>query len=130
MSARCRVLLASCGDECAQALARLLTQCGLETLSCSTLRELQALLPDQTVDLIFCATQLNDGSFREVLRAVEVASSPLPVVVFSRVGEPEEYLEAMRLGAFDFIAPPYRCRELDWIVSNAVGRMFSAACGL
>ncbi len=88
------------------------------------------MLADQRIDLIFCATQLNDGSFREVLRAMEFDQSRLPVVVFSRVGEPEEYLEAMRLGAFDFIAPPYRCSDLDWIVSNAVGRVFSAAGGL
>lgn len=125
-----RVLLASSGDECSKALARLLAQCGLETLSCSTLRELQAVLAEQRIDLIFCGTQLNDSSFREVLRAVKFAQSPLPVVIFSRVGEPEEYLEAMRLGAFDFIAPPYRCSELDWIISNAVGRVFSAASGL
>ena len=127
---RRRVLLASCRDECAQALASLLAQCGLEILPCSTVHELQAVLADQRIDLIFCATQLNDGSFREVLRALEFAESHLPVVVFSRVGEPEEYLEAMRLGAFDFLAPPYRYRELDWIVNNAVGRVFSAACGL
>ena len=94
---------------------------------CSTLRELQSRLANQQIDLIFCATKLNDGSFREVLRALKLAQPPVPVVVFSRVGDPEEYLEAMRLGAFDFLAPPYGPREVDWIVSHAMGRALCSA---
>lgn len=126
MSSR-RVLLASCGDECAQALARLLAQRGFETLPCFTIPELKSALASQRIDLVFCATQLHDGSFRDALQALTSSQAGPPVVVFSRVGEPDEYLEAMRLGAFDFIAPPYRAREVDWIVSNAIGRVFSAA---
>jgi DNA-binding NtrC family response regulator len=124
MSSR-RVLLASSGDEFAQTLARLLSQRGLETLPCFTIPELKSALASQRFDVVFCATHLQDGSFREALKALAPSHAGPPVVVFSRVGE--EYMEAMRLGAFDFIAPPYRSGEVDRIVSNAIGTVFTAA---
>ena len=124
MSSR-RVLLASSGDESAQTLARLLSQRGFETLPCFTIPELKSALASQRIDLVFCATQLHDGSFREALQALAPSLAGPPVVIFSRGGD--EYLEAMRLGAFDFIAPPYGSGEVDRIVSNAIGTVFSVA---
>jgi FixJ family two-component response regulator len=36
------------------------------------------------------------------------------------------YIEAMSLGAYDYIASPYRQSEVEWIVGNAVRRISSA----
>jgi DNA-binding NtrC family response regulator len=74
------------------------------------------------VCLVFCESYLADGTFRDVLRIAEHTQSNVPVVVTSRVGDTGEYLEAMELGAFDFLARPYRRAEVNWILSRALGR--------
>jgi len=41
-------------------------------------------------------------------------------VVFSRLGEWDHYLEAIRLGAFDCLRYPFRTGELRWVVNRAL----------
>ena len=77
--------------------------------------------------MVFCEGRLRDGSFRDLLRAAEVAEARLPVVVASRLAETDEYLEAMRLGAFDFVARPYLQSEVESIVHRALERSLVAA---
>jgi DNA-binding NtrC family response regulator len=79
------------------------------------------------IPLVVCAADLADGSFREMLRAREVAEPKIPVVVASRRDDAAEYMEAMQLGAFDFIARPYRPSELQWIVFNALRKKRAVA---
>ena len=50
-----------------------------------------------------------------------------PVVVTSRLDDTSQYLEAMRLGAFDFMARPFRRSEIEWIVQNAMRKTVVAA---
>jgi DNA-binding NtrC family response regulator len=80
--------------------------------------EVRAVLAERPVHLVFCEDGLPEGGFREVLRLAETAGSDVPLVVCSLLGELDEYLEAMQLGAFDFIAPPYRRVEVESIINS------------
>lgn len=127
MPSRLRVLVVSSDTDNGRNLGSILSECGLDPVLASTLEEAQALLGKRDMLLVFCDAQLTDGTFRELLRLSEAAR--LPVVVASRVHETLQYLEAMRLGAFDFIAPPYRRSEVEHIVSSALHRSVAAAAG-
>jgi len=115
-----KVLLACTDPESRQTLNSLLGQCGVQTVVSSSVRESRRILARGGVAMVFCEARLADGSFREVLRQAGSTSQRVPVVVASRLDDTNQYLEAMRLGAFDFIACPYRRSEVEWIVQNAL----------
>lgn len=114
------VLLACSAGEERGALMRVLMQCGLAPVLSRSVRETQATLSGQKVGLIVCAAQLEDGSFRDLLRMVRRVNWRGSLIVASRLGECEEYLEAMRLGAFDLIVAPYCLRDVKPIVQRAL----------
>ena len=115
-----RVLLACTDPDSRRALSSLLDQCGLKTVVSSSVRESRRILARGGVAMVFCEARLADGSFREVLHEAAAPEQKVPVVVASRLDDTNEYLEAMRLGAYDFITSPYRRSEVEWIVHNAL----------
>ena len=119
------VLVANSDTGKRTALVDILAQCGLESMTVTSVDEVRAALAQQAVHLVFCEHALPEGGFREVLRLAQVTGSGVPLVVSSLLGELEEYLEAMQLGAFDFIAPPYRPCEVKSIV-NSVRQNYSS----
>jgi DNA-binding NtrC family response regulator len=75
--------------------------------------------------VIFCGSELPDGSFREVVQEAHRAWK-VPVVVASRSGGWEEYCKTMQHGGFDLVATPCRADEVRRILSQ-VPRNLSAA---
>jgi DNA-binding NtrC family response regulator len=72
--------------------------------------------------VVFCEDRLPDGGFREILCLVKANRPEVQVVVSSMLGDVHEYIEAMNLGAFDFIALPYRSSEIISVVGGAFRR--------
>ena len=107
-----QVMVASSDPEGRVTLAKILAECGLTPLIATSVEEVRSVLSRSVVHLMFCEDNLPDGRYSEVLHLAR-STSPIPqVVVCSRLGELEEYLEAAYLGAFDFILPPYRSAEI------------------
>jgi DNA-binding NtrC family response regulator len=100
------------------ALVDLLAQFGLEPVVAADMNEVRAVFAQRPPHLVFCEEGLPEGGFREVLCLAKATGSEVAVVVCSLLGELDQYLEAMQLGAFDFIAPPYRRGEVEFIVNS------------
>jgi two-component system response regulator PilR (NtrC family) len=126
MIGRTRILIALADPASRRALSNLLPQHDVEPVFAATLREARAVLAHESVALVVCEDCLIDGSYRDLLPVAQAARGDVPVVVASRTGNPEEYLEAMKLGAFDFVAAPFTRAELDRIVYNALHRAVAA----
>jgi len=112
-----QVLVACFDAEKRASLADILIQCGLDPFVATDLDGVRSILAQTHIHVVFCEVDLFPGGFREVLRLArtEPATS---VVVCSLLGDLDEYLGAMQLGAFDFIAPPYRRAEVESIVNS------------
>jgi DNA-binding NtrC family response regulator len=110
------------------ALSQRLAGRGLDLIFCSTVSEAVNLLARETVNAVFSQARLPDGTFREILRLADPRRSHIPVVVCSDFYDKNTYIEAMSLGAFDYIAYPFRRQEVDWILRHARIKMqeFSA----
>lgn len=119
-----RVLVACSDLERRAALNAILAECGLEPATAAHMEELRTVLARGPVHVVFCEDCLPNGGFREVLRLTKATGAKAMVVVCSLLGELDEYLDAMELGAFDFIAPPYRRTEVESIV-NSVQQNFA-----
>jgi two-component system response regulator PilR (NtrC family) len=126
MFSRARVLVALADPASQKALTNVLPSHGAEPVFASTLREARAVLSSEPIALVVCEDHLADGNYRDLLPVARAARGDVPVVVASRIDNPEEYLEAMKLGAFDFVAAPFSRTELERIVHNALNRALAA----
>jgi len=104
------------------ALVNILEECGLEPVIASNLVEALDILARRPMHVVFCEENLSDGGFREILRLVKSARPEIQVVLSSMLRDVEEYIEAMNLGAFDFITPPYRATQIISVVNGASKR--------
>jgi two-component system, response regulator, stage 0 sporulation protein F len=113
-----QVLVACSNPGRSIALVDILTQLGLEPVIAGDINEVRTIVARPPLHLVFCEEELPEGGFRGVLRLIKATGSEVAVVVFSLLGELDQYLEAMQQGAFDFIAPPYRRGEVELIVNS------------
>lgn len=113
------VLVASSSMENRRSLLRMLEPLSLNVISCSALNQAQEVLSRQEVLLVFCDEFLGDGSYRDLLLAEKVRRGNLRVVVTVSTGEWDEYLEAMRLGAFDAVRCPLHPTDIELLVLRA-----------
>ena len=126
MMSRPQVLIACSEPEGRRALTRALAECGLETVFVPTVAGARSILAQGRVSLVFCAAELTDGKFGDVLRAAQLAGHKVPVIVASRSDDTRKYLDAMRSGAFDYVATPCRRDEMERIVAHALHKVEAA----
>ena len=105
-----KALVACCECGNLQILVRLVARCGLNPMVVTTTNDAVAILGDKAACVGFCQADLPGDGFKAVLK--EARRVAVPLVVSSRPAHREHYLESMRLGAFDFICPPYYHTEV------------------
>ncbi len=138
MTGEFEVLVAAASPENRSALTKVLLGMGLKPAISSSVKEARAILSAKSVSLVFCEEKFADGNYQDVLRAVKRTAEKAPVVVSSHSHDWYEYLEALRLGAFEFLDGPVRATDVEMIVRyayrladaserNAVRRARSAA---
>jgi two-component system response regulator PilR (NtrC family) len=84
--------------------------------------EARAAVAKNEPDLILCDLMLPDGSGIDLLRDVKAATPSVAVVMITAHTSTKSAVEALKAGAFDYIAKPFDIDELKIIVRNAVER--------
>ena len=118
-----KALIAFSDSEIMISLCEALAETDVELDHCSSLSELRAGLAKSRVDIIFCQTRLPDGTFRNLLHFLDSAGLDPAVIVCADMFDKITYLDAMTLGAFDYVAFPFQKAAMDWIVGNAAHRL-------
>jgi DNA-binding NtrC family response regulator len=72
-------------------------------------------------DLVITDLMLPDGSGLEVVRALRAAQSATPIVVLTAFGSIASAVEAMRLGAVDFLEKPLELEQLFALCARWIG---------
>lgn len=114
-----QILVASSNLEDRRALMQILMRQGLDPISVANLAECREVLHKERVGLIFSDPHLADGSYRDLIEVARSSAEKTRVVVTSKHADWDEYLEAIRLGAFDVIAAPCRPTDVEWMVIQA-----------
>ncbi|HEY8848551.1 MAG TPA: sigma-54 dependent transcriptional regulator [Thermoanaerobaculia bacterium] len=94
--------------------------CHVETAA--TLVDGRAAVQKNEPDLILCDLMLPDGSGLELLREVKTQTPSVAVIMITAHTSTKSAIEALKAGAFDYIAKPFDIDELKIIVRNAVER--------
>src|SRR5229473_2641396 len=76
----------------------------------------------ETVDVVITDLRMPKVDGMQVLRAAKEISPDTAVIVITAVASTETAVEAMKLGAYDYITKPFKLDEVNLIVRNALER--------
>ncbi len=77
------------------------------------------LLEESNVDVLLCDINMPRMDGLELLRRLYQRPNPPEVVMLTGHATVESAIEAMKLGAYDYLSKPYRIAELDVLVKQA-----------
>lgn len=121
MAEQINALLVHQADETFNALTRALSYLSVKVVHARSCREASQLLRQQSaIDMIFSGTSLQDGGWADVLALAQQSKSYRPVVVVSRTVDVGLYLDALGMGAFDYVSPPFLAGDLAHIIRSAI----------
>lgn len=92
----------------------------IDTATAGTVSDAKALLSGQRFDLCLTDMRLPDGDGLELVDWIQSNAASVPVAVITAHGNVETAVQALKLGAFDFIAKPLDLGNLRNIVGNAL----------
>ncbi len=99
---------------------------GYRVLTSGSAEEAAGVLDDERVDMVVADLQLPGRSGLELLADVRSSRPDVPVVLVTAYGTVETAVEAMKLGAFDYVVKPLRMDELEAQVTRALSLRRSA----
>lgn len=100
-------------------LAETLKRKGLEVVTAENGQKAINILKDNTFDMVFTDMKMPDMTGIEVLRKVKELSPSTIVVVITAFGSIENAVEAMRLGAFNYLIKPFSPDTIEAVIEKA-----------
>ena len=101
-------------------VARALEGMGVAVSSALTARDGIEALSTVQPDAVLLDVMLPDMSGLEAFKLIREKDSRLPVIIATSAGSSETAIEAMKLGAFDFVTKPIDVVHLERLVGQAV----------
>jgi len=92
----------------------------IDTAVAGDVKSAKAQLTDKQFDICLTDMRLPDGDGLELVEWMQKHSSGVPVAVITAHGNVETAVQALKLGAFDFISKPLDIKNLRNIVENAL----------
>jgi len=108
-------------------LTKLLAHEGYEVASVADGQEALGFLRRQKVQLVISDINMPGMNGLSFLRELVRNFPSTHVIMITAYGEVESYLEAMNLGAFEYIHKPVRLEEIKSVMEKITGRKSSAA---
>ena len=93
---------------------------GYETVTADTAQQALEVVETTDLDLVLTDMKMPSMDGIELLRRIKEKSPDLPVVMMTAYGTVEKAVEAMQLGAFNFVLKPFQNETLKQIIRNAV----------
>jgi two-component system response regulator PilR (NtrC family) len=95
---------------------------GYEVLTAPNGREALEKLKNQQVDLIISDIQMPEMSGMELLAKVKELDPESVIIMITAFGSTDTAVEAMKLGAYDYVQKPFKIDEVKIIIRQALER--------
>ncbi len=102
-------------------LAETLRRSGMEVATAENGRAAKQLLKENPYDLVITDMKMPDITGIEILRSIKESSPGTLVVVITAFGSIENAVEAMRIGAFDYLLKPFSPDTIEALIEKAQG---------
>jgi len=119
-----RILIVDDEENTRIGLSKLLAQEGFEVISAANGAEALDCLASNKVNLVISDINMPIMNGLNFLRELSRRFPSINVIMITAYGGVESYLEAMNLGAFEYLHKPVRLDELRAIIK----RVFSGTC--
>ncbi|MBS1225181.1 MAG: putative two-component response regulator, partial [Proteobacteria bacterium] len=116
----CHALIVDDEADIRELIEMTLLPMGVTCLPAETLSEARVLLKRQTFNLCITDLRLPDGSGLDLVAHIQKQHPNLPVAVITAHGNMEIAVEALKLGAFDFVSKPFELSVLRDMVATAL----------
>lgn len=113
-----RILLVDDEENARNALARILAREGYEVSSAGNGFQALEQLQNSPVELVITDINMPEMNGMSFLRELNRLYPGINVIMITAYGEVESYIEAMNLGAFEYINKPVRMDELKKIITK------------
>jgi two-component system, NtrC family, response regulator PilR len=98
----------------------LLTKAGHEVALAADAASALARFAGPPFDLVITDLRLGRGSGLDVLREVKATAPATEVVMMTAFASTENAIQAMKLGAYDYVLKPFKVEELQLVVAKAL----------
>ncbi len=120
MGERKQVLVADDEPNLRKVLAAMLARDGYEPHLAANGQEAIEVLKDNHIDTVICDLRMPKLDGLGVLRHCVEAHPGMPVILITAHGTVDSAVEALKLGAFDYITKPFEQAELRHVVAKAL----------
>jgi len=107
-------------EDIRELLSLTLDRMGIEAVAAEDVQSAKQLLDDRKFDLCLTDMRLPDGDGLELVEWMQRNAAGIPVAVITAHGNVETAVQALKLGAFDFISKPLDLQNLRNIIENAL----------
>lgn len=114
------VLFISPSAEEANALSRMLGPAFIPLQHADSLRRARQRLEHESFGVILTEARLADGRWQDVIDLVEHEHLHSAVIVTDRLADARLWADALDHGAYDVLAQPFCCSEVQRVLSNAL----------
>lgn len=92
----------------------------IDCVTAETIAQAEQALTQQAFDFCLTDMRLPDGNGLDFVKALQSSKPDLPIAVISAHGNMDLAVQALKLGAFDFISKPVKLRILRDLVQTAL----------
>ncbi len=117
-----RILIVDDEDGMRRLLGRVLTREGYETSTVGSGAEALRLVANERFDLVVTDIKMPEMDGLQLLEELKEFEPSLPIIVMTAYGTIENAVQALRFGAYDYIAKPFETDEIKLTVAKALER--------
>ncbi|HKI05463.1 MAG TPA: response regulator, partial [Thermoanaerobaculia bacterium] len=121
MSARPRLLIVDDEPSMIDFLSLLFEGEGYEVTPARSVEEARRAL-ERGHDLVLCDILMPDGNGLDLLREIKTGDGSPPVIMMTAYTSTKSAIEAMKLGAADYVSKPFDVEELKIVAQKALER--------
>src|ERR1700733_1014883 len=115
-----RILIADDHDALRRGLARGLAEAGHEVEEASNGNAAIARLHDGFFDIVLCDLKMGGSDGMDVLRTTRALHPTSAVILMTAFGSVNTAVEAMKIGAFDYVQKPFEIEEMEVKIEKAL----------
>ncbi len=120
-----RILVVDDDADLRAALTEFISKLGVKVRTAGSAAEAQHLLQTDVIpfDLVITDLKIPGGTGMDVLRAAHARNPETAVSIITGYASMETAIEAIRLGAYDYITKPFSLNEIGVLVRNMIERV-------
>ncbi|PIE02516.1 MAG: Fis family transcriptional regulator [Acidobacteria bacterium] len=96
------------------------THLGYRVITASGVSEAVSIIDKEKYDVLLTDMKMEDGQGLEVLEASKKKNPDTPVLIMTAYASTDTAIEAMKLGASDYLTKPFNVEEVKLVIENQV----------